>query len=518
MKLVVVHYHLRPGGVRRVIELATPALAGARPGSVRGVVLATGEPPDPGWVRGLSARLAGVPVDVEVHAGFGYATGPAGPDWRRTSGEAVARLRSVASGDAVVWAHNLGLGRNLPLAGSLAAAAADGAFPLVSLHHDWWFENRWQHLNLGSGGAPRNLTEVAGAVLAPGPGIAHLAINRTDAAVLAQHLPGRGGWLPNPVDAGAPPSAGRVAAARRWLTRRIGEDAPVWLLPCRLLRRKNIAEALLLTRWLRPEAWLVTTAGPSSSDEQAYARALAAAAGHHRWRLLLGALADAGADAPSVPELMQASEAVLLTSLQEGFGLPFVEAAAAGRPLLARELPNIAPDLAAFGFTFPQSYPDILVDPGLLDWTAECARQLRVLRRWKSRMPVSAARRVGVPAGPLRKDRPEPVPFSRLTLAAQLEVLAHPAGESWRACEPLNPFLASWRHQAGAGRLEASPWPATATRELGGAAYARRFFDQLAMTRTAACRGNASLSAQGAFLELKLAAPNLYPLLWEPGD
>ncbi|OYV85625.1 MAG: hypothetical protein B7Z73_13210, partial [Planctomycetia bacterium 21-64-5] len=46
------------------------------------------------------------------------------------------------------------------------------------------------------------------------------------------------------------------AAARycRWLSEQLGDDAPVWLMPCRLLRRKNLAEALLLARWLRPEA------------------------------------------------------------------------------------------------------------------------------------------------------------------------------------------------------------------------------------------------------------------------
>jgi hypothetical protein len=62
-----------------------------------------------------------------------------------------------------------------------------------------------------------------------------------------------------------------------------------------------------------------------------------------------------------VPELLAASEAVLLTSIQEGFGLPYVEAAAAGRPLIARHLPNIAPDLHKFGFRLPQAYDEILV-------------------------------------------------------------------------------------------------------------------------------------------------------------
>lgn len=45
MRIVVVHYHLRPGGIRRVIETALPHLLRAAPAPVSEVVLATGEPP-----------------------------------------------------------------------------------------------------------------------------------------------------------------------------------------------------------------------------------------------------------------------------------------------------------------------------------------------------------------------------------------------------------------------------------------------------------------------------------------
>jgi len=172
----------------------------------------------------------------------------------------------------------------------------------------------------------------------------------------------------------------------------------VWLLPCRLLRRKNIAEALLLTRWLRPEAWLVTTGGVSSAEEQAYADALAAAAQTHGWRLRLGILHGDESQKPSVSELLAASEAVLLTSLQEGFGLSYVETAALRRPLVARALPNIAPDLAKFGFRFPQSYREIQVDPALFDWSRERERQSRSFSEWKSLMPSAAAKLAGKPA------------------------------------------------------------------------------------------------------------------------
>jgi hypothetical protein len=74
VKLLIVHHHFRPGGVRRVIELATPHLVAHWPQPVRGVVLATGEVPDPAWLRAFRARLQGTSVKLIVQPAFGYAS------------------------------------------------------------------------------------------------------------------------------------------------------------------------------------------------------------------------------------------------------------------------------------------------------------------------------------------------------------------------------------------------------------------------------------------------------------
>ena len=106
------------------------------------------------------------------------------------------------------------------------------------------------------------------------------------------------------------------------------------------------------------------------------------------------------------------------------------------------------------------------------------------------------------------------MPFSRLTLTAQLEVLAQPIAHSWARCAALNPFLKAWRDRAAAGRLEASPWPRTAERWLGGRAYARRFLELVPPWLARAPRAGASQAAQTEFLRKKLRAEHLYPLLW----
>jgi glycosyltransferase involved in cell wall biosynthesis len=516
VKLLIVHHHFRPGGVRRVIELATPHLVAHWPGHIREVVLAAGEAPDPAWLRGFRQRLQGTPVKVFIQPAFGYVSElslDAKSLQHRVADGLLGLLRETRPADCLIWAHNLGLGRNLYLARELTFSCHCCGYPLIMHHHDWWFENRWHHFTAMRDPGFRKLDAVASAVLAGSPNICHVAINQADAAVLKKHFPGLAGWLPNPIETVTPPPA-RVQAARTWLHQQLGETAPVWLLPGRLLRRKNIAEALLLARWLRPGAWLVTTGGVSSAEEQTYADTLTAAVQTHGWRLRLGIMQGDESHKPSVPELLAASEAVVLTSLQEGFGLPYLEAAALRRPLVARTLPNIAPDLAKFGFKFPQSYQEVQVDPALFDWHAERERQKWLLVEWKSLMPRAAAKLVGKPAVLAVGEVPCPVPFSRLTLTAQLEVLAQPVEQSWTQCAVHNPFLKTWRKRAAAGQLRVSPWPRLAARWLSGRAYARRFLELVPSIDADQPKKSAGQAAQAQFIRQKLRAENLYPLLW----
>lgn len=516
MRLVIVHHHFRPGGVRRVIELATPHLVAHFPEKIECVVLVTGEAPDALWLGRFQDKLRGTRVQIVVEPVFGYVSESSldrKPLAHRVSRGVLELLRGAGLKDVLVWAHNLGLGRNLYLARELTSTCHSRGIPLVAHHHDWWFENRWHHSAQLREPGFRTLRALASAVFESGCSTRHVAINQADATVLAKHFPAQTGWLPNPVEPEPEPSAARRQFARAWLRDQLGDDAPAWLMPCRLLRRKNIAEALLLTRWLQPEAWLITTGGVSSVEEQAYADQLAHVAHAQGWRLRLSVLACDESTKPTVPELMAASQAVVLTSLQEGFGLPYLEAAAARRPLIARRLPNVAPDLAEFGFDFPQAYDELLVDPALFDWRAERERQRRIYGSWRDAMPRAAAQFLGKPALLATEQEACPVPFARLTLTAQLEVLAQPLEVSWKRCAALNRFLETWRHRVTRGELETSPWPRDAHRWLGGPAYAQRFHQLVATPVKEEPGHDAAQAVQRDFLQCKLRAECLYPLL-----
>jgi glycosyltransferase involved in cell wall biosynthesis len=515
LNLVIVHYHLRPGGIRRVIELATPHLIREFDDRIERIVLACGEANDQEWNTYLRRQLAGLPVEFFIEPAFHYFS-----EQRRSAEQVVRQIRialgeifsGARAGDTVVWAHNLGIGRNLLLTRELTRACGQRNFPLLAHHHDWWFDNRWVRWQEARRCGFRSLRVVAETVFPSARHLRHVAINRTDAKILGRHF--GVGWLPNPAHLGPALPAARVRRAKDWLRAKLGDNAPVWLMPCRLLRRKNIAEALLLTRWLRPQAWLVTTGGVSSRGEQDYANRLAGAARGHGWRLRLGILDGAKPGQPGVAELLAACENVLLTSIQEGFGLPYLEAAAARRPLVARAIPNIAPDLAHFGFRFPQCYDDVLIDPRLFGWQAEWRRQRKLFRAWKNELPTACRRWTDEPEFLAAGRNPRPVPFSRLTLTAQLEVLAQPVGCSWELCARLNPFLPAWRRRAEAGRLQITPWPRSAAGGLSGRSYARRFQRIVRAMPRGAPRSDSAIAAQEEFIRERLGSGHLFPLLW----
>jgi glycosyltransferase involved in cell wall biosynthesis len=515
MKLAIFHYHFRPGGVRRVIELALPHLMRVIKPRIDAVVLAGGEAPDSHWTHYLTEKLPRMSVELPTDPAMGY-FGESGLSPAMCMEEARRAVEKVLQGanreNCVVWAHNMGLARNPFLAKALAEVTARRQILLLEHHHDWWFDNRWQRWpelrNVGF----RSLSKTANLLFPAQPNIRHVAINRADFALLHRNYGDNAQWMPNLMECGVAPDDSQVKAARFWLKEIIGKRAPVWLYPCRLLRRKNIAEALLLMRWLRPGAWLVTTGGPSSPGERAYAETLSRAAACNRWPIKLGVLKGREPASPKLPELFGASETVISTSIQEGFGLPFLEASAAGRPLIARALPNIFPDLKDFGFHFPQAYEDVWIDPALFDWAAEQNRQKERFLEWWTGLPSSCREWVGKPQ--MVFGTKAPAPFSRLTLRAQLEVLAHPPEHSWNLCAPLNSFLEPWRHAAENTKLEASKWPDQAGSWLGGDAYARRFQAIMVSQDNAAPSPETGMSTQTDFLRERLAAANLFPLLW----
>jgi hypothetical protein len=168
--------------------------------------------------------------------------------------------------------------------------------------------------------------------------------------------------------------------------------------------------------------------------------------------------------------------------------------------------------LEKFGFQFPQSYEEVLISADLFDWEAERARQQKFFLNWLARFPAGFRKQTGRPPILVADSHHAAIPFSRLTLTGQLEVLAQPVLRSWESCAPLNGFLTTWRRRAERKQLQITPWPPTAGRWLSGRAYAGKFLR--AMQTEPIVKKFSAADAQADFIRSKLNAQNIYPLLW----
>ena len=300
-----------------MIELALPHLASLAPAPLESVVLASGGAPDVAWRENLSQALKGTRLQLYCEPAFRYLSE------QRSSSEAIRRrirsaLEKIATRipltETLIWAQNLGVGRNLILADELAAFSARYGVPLLSHHHDLWFENRWARWKEMRACGFRSLSAVANASFAAGARVCHVTINRWTIRF------SRNTWAPGQdacrtwrsVDAHQPARVLKLEVAKIGAGRRRSGG----IFPTRFLRRKNLAEAILLTRWLRPEGWFVTTAG--QPRKLLYARA---GVRHGEGGALTGAwLTPRGA--PAVSELARHRKSCLELS-PGGFGLPF---------------------------------------------------------------------------------------------------------------------------------------------------------------------------------------------------
>jgi glycosyltransferase involved in cell wall biosynthesis len=509
--LVVVHYHLRPGGVRRVIELTLPDIVAAYR-SLQRVTLMVGEAQGSGWVERLRSRVRGVNLDVVTDPNVGYFSESA--DSASTIRANLHQLLTsiVADGEeTLIWAHNLGLARNLILASELAIAAARPHVRLVSHHHDFWFENRWNRWPEFSPSGAESLDAVADVIFSKGAKVAFATINRFDLRGIAKHAKKQSAWLPNPAEFNQPPDTVAVAAASAWLHDQLGDNTPVWVIPARFLRRKNIAEAMLLTRWLCPHGWLVTTAAASSADEIPVFEALSQFAKEHKMRCRFAILANTRTNPPDVSHLIAASTGVIVTSIQEGFGLPYLEASAAGKPIIARCLPNVFPDLQRLGLRFSNSYNEVWIHSDLLDIVAEQRRQRERWQAWMENLPPVARRETGEP-WIFGWRQGAPVAFSRLTLEGQMDVLSKAPADSWQMCRRWNRPLQKIQDRIQTGTLQPDEIAPTMIERLSTQFYAESFRDLAG--RAAVLSPTDPAAIQRGMLVRRLNDEFVYPLLW----
>jgi glycosyltransferase involved in cell wall biosynthesis len=356
LNVVLLHHAAHPvvGGVENVMREHARLFAGA--GHQVRVIAGRGEQVDPGIVfNGVPLVDSRAPEILEAKAALD--TGVVPPDFENLANRIVAALRPLIADADVVLAHNVcSLNKNLALTAALKyLAEASGRPRFVLWHHDLaWTTPRYRpELHEGF---PWDLLRT------DWPEVTQVTVSRRRQIELAGLLrvsKERIKVIPNGIDFGRFLGLGALTET---LMRgfQLAEAAPLILLPVRITRRKNIEMALRVTAQLRARfalAKMVVTGpvGPHNPANLQYLDSLVAL----RRELDLEASAvfltiAAGKSIPDavVADLYRLADLVLLPSIEEGFGIPVLEAGLAGIPVFCSDIETLrelgGPDASYF--------------------------------------------------------------------------------------------------------------------------------------------------------------------------
>jgi hypothetical protein len=354
LRVAIVHYHLRPGGVTRVIEAAVAALSDK---GFRTTVLA-GETPNETHVQAPHHQL------VEELA-YGRGKTLSGRDLLDIMTQAAAR--SLGAAPDLWHFHNHSLGKNIAVPCAVEEMASRGMRLLLQIHdfpEDGRPGNYQLLLKEIGGGQPATL----GRRLYPQGGHVHYAVlNGRDLRFLC----GAGmpeeqvHCLPNPVlvDSTKDPSA----------------EPPqerLFLYPSRAIRRKNIGEFIFWSALAEEGSLFAITRSPKNPVFQPVYEKWVRFAGSHELPVEFNFAAKAGLPFHS---LVRKAHRLVTTSIAEGFGLGFLEPWLAGKALLGRKLPDITEQ-------FEQSGLDLSGLYSFLGVPAEWIGRDTILEKIKSRL------------------------------------------------------------------------------------------------------------------------------------
>jgi glycosyltransferase involved in cell wall biosynthesis len=351
MNVAILHFHLNRGGVTSVIVNHVRALATAPTDIDQLLVLHGGR--DEGWDADALPATWSKRVRTAVVSGLDYdTTAPISAEQLTTAIADVLQRHQFPPDRSLLHAHNHNLGKNRGLPGALVALAGRGYRLLLQIHdfaEDFRPDNYRRMLEAYGDHEP------LAANLYPQAAQIHYAVlNDRDTRLLASTgcAADRLHFLPNPVSE-PDQNIGRAAAretGRRTLN--LIDGRPLAVYPVRGIRRKNVGELLLWSAALRDDATFAITLPPQNPVEHV---------SYARWRELaaelpLPCLFDIGVRPDlSYSEVLASADRLVTTSVAEGFGMVYLDAWLAGKPLFGRDLPEITADFRRCGLRFPWS-------------------------------------------------------------------------------------------------------------------------------------------------------------------
>lgn len=350
MRVNIFHYHLNPGGVTRIIESQIKALLEL---DIRiDIQLITGDCPNPEYYKKIGIQLV---IDENLN----YLDSK-DPDLEPKFNLILESLRKHIQKEDILHFHNLNLGKN-PLVSMAVSDLAYKGYKVLNHAHDFAEDRPLNYKFLNEvivKTFKKNLKETLYPIL---PNYQYATINSWDKERLLRemHIPDKKiSFFPNPVVFESHLQSVDTENLRSKIYKelQLSDKKKLITYPVRVIRRKNIGEFILLNTIFKDVAhWAVTQPPKNPIEIESY----------EAWKAFcqnqkIGILWEAG-NKVDFEELIIASHFCISTSIQEGFGMVFMEPWLLNTPVIGRDIPMVTKDLKASGMEFPSLYNEIMV-------------------------------------------------------------------------------------------------------------------------------------------------------------
>ena len=333
--IVIIHYHLRPGGVTKVIENQVDALTSAGVDYV--ILTGEGYSGEKGLKQIVIPKLAYYEQSSNIEE-----------EGAALYNDCLKAIYSRFGQSQVLWhIHNPHLGKNV-IFPEFLECIAEKKEKILFLCHDFAEDGRATNYQLIKGA--ENVYPIA-------PNILYGFLNSRDQKLLIQ--------------AGIPEKYTRLLSipiapvqAKRDTYYHLHKTV---LYPVRGIRRKNLGEFLLWAVLAPEDVTFALTRAPENPKWMPYYEVWETLAEELQLPVQLNCIGSKKNEDRSFQDWLSCATHCMTTSIAEGFGLTFLEPQALGIPLIGRDLPDITQDVKSNGVQLGKLYTRLLLPLSAID-------------------------------------------------------------------------------------------------------------------------------------------------------
>ncbi|WP_028973779.1 hypothetical protein [Spirochaeta cellobiosiphila] len=417
MKILILHYHLLPGGVTNVIIDQVKSLLTLA--SVEHITLISGQSDNIDNVNKCFPKSD--KVSIEVLPSVGYRNVSSNEELISSKQELALSLTPFVRQHDLIWIHNYHLGKNIPLTAYWLDIIQQTKDKKFLLHiHDFPESGRFDNLSL--------LRKHLNKPLYPlNNHVKYALINYRDYDYLRKNGINEDQvfFLPNPIKEEIippldPKTSHDMMSYLSTFYKGIKKDCPFRLYPVRSIRRKNIGEALFWSI-LQPEYNIIITLPGVSNREKNYSQKIESFLKEYPIPSATSAGLILSQKGYSFTNIVSASHSVISTSVQEGFGYLFLNSQIWNKPLLARQLPILKGFDKYFDWQMSTFYTELLVPINKEDLVRLKTAYLNKLKSLKAYINTQVMESLSIKIQTIGKEGW--IDFSFLSLNDQLNII-----------------------------------------------------------------------------------------------